>query len=247
MIHSGVAEPFFNPDAAAVEQVRERYRLQRPFVLFVGTIEPRKNLDLLMSAYRDLPASTRQEFELVIAGPSGWARAETLARLREVRYLGYVPEPDLAPLTAAAAVFAISPRCTRGSVFPVAQAMAAGVPVVTSNVSSLPEIAGGAAVRGSTQPEGIARRAGRAAGFCGAARGTGGAGACERRSFAGKLVPRARWNSLLGSRGGRRDDDEDSGRIDDGRKDESAGSFAERCSSRKNSGRCTRTGAFTAP
>ena len=145
MIHSGVPDAFFDPDAAAVERVRERYGLRRPFVLFVGTIEPRKNLDLLIGAYQDLPASTREAFELVIAGPSGWAAPETKARLRSARYLGYVPEPDLAPLTAAATVFAY-PSLYEGFGFPVAQAMAAGVPVVTSNVSSLPEIAGDAAL-----------------------------------------------------------------------------------------------------
>ena len=144
VIHSGVPDAFFDLDAALVERVRERYGLQRPFVLFVGTIEPRKNLDLLIGAYQDLPASTRDAFELVIAGPSGWAAPETKARLRSARYLGYIPEPDVAPLTAAATVFAY-PSLYEGFGFPVAQAMAAGVPVVTSNVSSLPEIAGDAA------------------------------------------------------------------------------------------------------
>jgi alpha-1,3-rhamnosyl/mannosyltransferase len=62
-----------------------------------------------------------------------------------VRYLGYIPEPDLAPLTAAAAIFAY-PSLYEGFGFPLAQAMAAGVPSVTSNVSSMPEIAGDAAL-----------------------------------------------------------------------------------------------------
>ena len=144
VIHSGVADAFFDADAASVERVRERYGLRKPFVLFVGTIEPRKNLDVLMGAYQEMPASTREAFDLVIAGPSGWANPETKARLRTVRYLGYIPEPDLAPLTAAATVFAY-PSLYEGFGFPVAQAMAAGVPVVTANVSSLPEIAGDAA------------------------------------------------------------------------------------------------------
>jgi alpha-1,3-rhamnosyl/mannosyltransferase len=142
VIHSGIAAAFFHPP---VREVRKRYRLDRRFVLFVGTIEPRKNLDTLLSAYAGLAADVRAEFELVIAGPSGWASAETKARLGGARCLGYVPEDDLAPLTAAAAVFAY-PSLYEGFGFPVAQAMAAGVPVVTSNVSSLPEIAGDAAL-----------------------------------------------------------------------------------------------------
>lgn len=145
VIHSGVAESFFQVEQAAVAAVRARYSLVKPFILSVGTIEPRKNTDALLSAYQALPASLREEFDLVLAGPMGWAAASTVERVRRARYLGYVPESDIAPLTAGAAVFAY-PSLYEGFGFPVAQAMAAGVPVITSNVSSLPEIAGDAAV-----------------------------------------------------------------------------------------------------
>jgi len=145
VIHSGVADAFFDVPSDAISRVKERYQLRRPFVLFIGTIEPRKNIDTLLDAYTSMEKSLREEFELVIAGPAGWAQRETLERLRGVRYLGYIPEPDLAPLTAAATVFAY-PSLYEGFGFPVAQAMAAGVPVITSNVSSLPEITGNAAL-----------------------------------------------------------------------------------------------------
>jgi alpha-1,3-rhamnosyl/mannosyltransferase len=147
VIHSGVSDAFFGVPADAIGRVKERYGLHRPYVLFIGTIEPRKNIDTLMDAYTSLEASMQAEFELVIAGPMGWAPRETMARLglKGVRYLGYVPEPDLAPLTAAATVFAY-PSLYEGFGFPVAQAMAAGVPVITSNVSSLPEVTGNAAL-----------------------------------------------------------------------------------------------------
>ena len=145
VIHSGIAEAFFEVTPSAVEDVRARYGLKRPFVLSLGTIEPRKNLDALLDAYEGLAADVRQEFELVVAGPVGWAAPETRARLAGVRYLGYVPEADLAPLTAAATVFAY-PSLYEGFGFPVVQAMAAGVAVVTSNLSSLPEVAGDGAV-----------------------------------------------------------------------------------------------------
>ncbi len=144
-IHSGIADAYFDPPVESVLRVRARYGLQKPFVLFVGTIEPRKNLDLLLDAFESLPAPLRHDYQLVIAGPVGWGAARTVERLRMVRYLGYVPEPDLAPLTAAAHVFAY-PSLYEGFGFPVAQAMAAGVPVITSNVSSLPEVAGSAAL-----------------------------------------------------------------------------------------------------
>ena len=145
VIHSGIADGFFSVDAAAIKSVRSRYKLDRTFALFIGTIEPRKNLDGLIDAWQALPESVREEFDLVIAGPLGWAPPETAARVRERHYLGYIPEADLAPLTASASVF-VYPSLYEGFGFPVAQAMAAGVPVVTSNVSSLPEVTGDAAI-----------------------------------------------------------------------------------------------------
>jgi glycosyltransferase involved in cell wall biosynthesis len=145
VIYPGIAETFFDIDPTSVKRVRALYELSKPFVLFIGTIEPRKNLDTLFRAFLDLPASLREEFELVIAGPTGWAAPETIERLKAHRYLGYVAERDMAPLTAAATVFAY-PSLYEGFGFPLAQAMAAGVPVITSNVSSLPEIAGDAAL-----------------------------------------------------------------------------------------------------
>jgi alpha-1,3-rhamnosyl/mannosyltransferase len=145
VIHSGIAAPFFDARSETIDAVRARYGLNRPFVLFIGTIEPRKNIGMLLDAFEALPASVRQEFELVVAGPMGWAPAETAARVRSARYLGYIPELDIAPLTAAATVFAY-PSLYEGFGFPVAQAMAAGTPTITSNVSSLPEITGNAAL-----------------------------------------------------------------------------------------------------
>ena len=117
-------------------------RRAKPYVLFVGAIEPRKNLETLLDAWRMMRAGLREAFELVIAGPMGWAPEKTQARIRaEAAYLGYVPEAELPGLTAGASVF-VYPSLYEGFGFPVAQAMAAGVAVVTSNASCLPEIAG---------------------------------------------------------------------------------------------------------
>jgi len=142
VIHSGVADAFFDPPA---RDVREKYGLRKPYVLYIGTVEPRKNLDTLVDAYEALPQDIRDAHDLVIAGPMGWASDATQAKVSRARRLGYIPEADLAPLTAAATVFAY-PSLYEGFGFPVVQAMAAGVPVITSNVSSLPEVTGDAAV-----------------------------------------------------------------------------------------------------
>ena len=148
-IHSGVPDAYFNVTEADALRVRTQLKLAKPFILHVGTVEPRKNLDALLDAYLLLSESVRDEVELVFAGPMGWAASTTskriLSGLPGVRYLGYVPEADLPGLTRAAAVFAY-PSLYEGFGFPVAQAMAAGVPVLTSNNSCMPEISGAGAV-----------------------------------------------------------------------------------------------------
>jgi glycosyltransferase involved in cell wall biosynthesis len=137
-IHSGVPEVYFGAQPRPSE---------RPYVFFLGTIEPRKNIDTILDAWQK--TRLREDFDLVIAGASGWGSEKTLARLRSrppgVRYLGYVPEDELPGLTAGATAF-IYPSLYEGFGFPVAQAMAAAVPVITSNTSCLPEIAGDGAL-----------------------------------------------------------------------------------------------------
>jgi glycosyltransferase involved in cell wall biosynthesis len=148
VIYPGVAEPFFEATTETSASARLKYGLHRPYALYVGTVEPRKNLDRLLAAWQTLPTALGKEFDLVVAGPEGWQSAGTMARLRApapgVRYLAYVPEPDLPGITAGATVF-VYPSLYEGFGFPVAQAMAAGVAVITSNLSSLPEVTGGAA------------------------------------------------------------------------------------------------------
>ena len=120
----------------------------KPYVLSVGTIEPRKNIDRLLDAWQQLSPDLRAAYDLVLAGPAGWAAPQTIARLRSappgVRWLGYVGESELPALTAGATLLAY-PSLYEGFGLPLAQAMAAGVCALTSNVSSLPEVAGEAA------------------------------------------------------------------------------------------------------
>jgi alpha-1,3-rhamnosyl/mannosyltransferase len=142
-IHSGVSDAYFDATDDNARAAALKYSLTRPFVLVVGTIEPRKNTARLLDAWAALPEGLRREYELVFAGPAGWASAEVMERLKRggegVRWLGYVEERDMPGLTRAAAAAAY-PSLYEGFGFPVAQAMAAGTAVLTSNVSSLPEV-----------------------------------------------------------------------------------------------------------
>jgi glycosyltransferase involved in cell wall biosynthesis len=135
-IHSGVPARYFDakPKVAA-----------KPYVLYVGTVEPRKNLATLLDAWKSLRPDTREQFDLIIAGPEGWHSKDTMARIRaETKYAGYVAEAELPSLVAGASLF-VYPSLYEGFGFPVVQAMAANVAVLLSRNSCLPEIAGDAA------------------------------------------------------------------------------------------------------
>jgi glycosyltransferase involved in cell wall biosynthesis len=126
-----------------VERVRARYGLERPYLLWVGTIEPRKNLRGLLEGYRR--AAPRAD--LVLAGPRGW-REDLDALIGDaggaVKRLGFVPAADLPALYAGAEAFCF-PSLAEGFGFPVLEAMAQDTPVITSRGTSTEEIAGGAA------------------------------------------------------------------------------------------------------
>jgi glycosyltransferase involved in cell wall biosynthesis len=124
-------------DDAARRRVAERHRLPDEFVLFVGTIEPRKNLTALAAAMQ------RVDLPLVAAGAAGWGEAAT--GTGAVQFLGFVDAADLPALYDLATVFAY-PSLDEGFGLPVAEAMAYGTPVVTSRGTSTEEVAGGAAV-----------------------------------------------------------------------------------------------------
>ena len=133
-------------DAAAVERVRATYALERPYVLWTGTLEPRKNLPGLLEAYGRLEA----DVDLVLVGPRGWKEdvERHIATLPEprrerVRRLGFVPRTDLGPLYAGASAFCF-PSLLEGFGFPVLEAMVQGTPVVTSAGTSTAELAGDA-------------------------------------------------------------------------------------------------------
>ena len=138
---------------AAVEEVtavRARHGLLAPYILYVGTLEPRKNLVRLIRAFTLLATGGPAELELALVGPIGWRTEELLRAVEEspvrsrIRQLGFVEDEDLAALYTGAAAVAI-PSISEGFGLPVLEAMAAGGAVLTSKVSSLPEVAGDAA------------------------------------------------------------------------------------------------------
>lgn len=120
------------------------------YSLFVGTVEPRKNLTALLDAYARLPTALRTRWPLVVAGHSGWNSEQLHARMRQaeqagwLHYAGYVKGAHLPALFAGARLF-VFPSLYEGFGLPVLEAMASGTPVLCSNASALPEVAGEAA------------------------------------------------------------------------------------------------------
>jgi alpha-1,3-rhamnosyl/mannosyltransferase len=145
VIYPGVAEPFFHVTESERQVAQTRYGIDRPYLLFVGCIEPRKNVGRIIQAYGLLSDSLRRDVQLIVAGPFGWESEELRNMLVEdqhhVRYLGYVPERDL-PGLVGGAVALVYPSFYEGFGLPAAQAMAAGVPVIGSGRSCFPEVIG---------------------------------------------------------------------------------------------------------
>lgn len=150
--HNGVGKAFCPVAAPIRAAVLNRYGLpDGQYTLSLGTLEPRKNLVGLMDAYDRLPKTLRHQYPLVLAGGKGWNDEALLHRMEQakaagwLRVLGYVPESDLPALYAGARLFAYV-SLYEGFGLPVAEAMACGTPVITSDCSSMPEVAAGAAL-----------------------------------------------------------------------------------------------------
>jgi glycosyltransferase involved in cell wall biosynthesis len=155
VIHEAVGPEFARPPAPeTVAAVMHRYGLRRPYCLFVGNLEPRKNLPGLIEAFAEVRrrlAATARPPQLVLAGTRAWLHAgifravETHGLGRDVVFTDYVPLRDLPALYAGATCFAF-PSLYEGFGLPVLEAMAAGAPVVAARAGSIPEVAGDAAL-----------------------------------------------------------------------------------------------------
>ncbi|MFM0608135.1 glycosyltransferase family 1 protein [Paraburkholderia sediminicola] len=147
----GVNEEFRpRVESELAESLRDRGLSFGNYSLCVSTLEPRKRVDQLVRTYGRLPVTLRQRFPLVLAGSSGWLSEDLQVEVKRgeqegwLRYLGFVPEAQLPYLYAGARAF-FFPSAYEGFGLPVLEALASGVPTLTSNCSSLPEVAGGAA------------------------------------------------------------------------------------------------------
>jgi glycosyltransferase involved in cell wall biosynthesis len=140
---------FSPPDPATLAAFRQRAGLPERFILFISTLEPRKNVPTLLDAYAQI--AKRTDAPLIIGGGKGWlydeifAKAEQLNLGDRVRFVGYVPGEDLPLWYAAATVFTM-PSLYEGFGMPLLEAMCCGTPVITTTSSSLPEVVGDAGI-----------------------------------------------------------------------------------------------------
>ncbi|MBM4466395.1 MAG: glycosyltransferase family 4 protein [Chloroflexi bacterium] len=147
------ANPIYRPvnDQEILDQTKSKYHITGDFILFVSTIEPRKNLPTLLRAYRQLLDNYQNNVRLAVVGRRGWLSEEVFTLVEELKlasdvlFLGRVPIKDLLHLYNAAHLL-VQPSFYEGFGLPPLEAMACGTPVVVSNVSSLPEVVGDAAL-----------------------------------------------------------------------------------------------------
>lgn len=150
--HLGADETFRPREEPEVASTLAIFGLRyRAFILSVATLEPRKNLTRLIKGYTALPDQLRREYPLVLVGEAGWKNTELRASVRELEArgeiirTGYLPRAQILDLYSSAAIFAY-PSLYEGFGLPVLEAFSSNTPVLTSNISSLPEVSSGAAL-----------------------------------------------------------------------------------------------------
>lgn len=162
IIYPGIDQShFFRWPEQKVEKVKARYGIFGKYILFVGNIEPRKNLKNLLLAYEKLPSKLRKEYSILLVGARGWLDDEIFDIIERLRIAGnhiqqpqgYVKDEDRAALYSGASLF-VYPSQYEGFGIPPVEAMACGTPTITSDNSSLPEAVGGAAKKVSADSVG---------------------------------------------------------------------------------------------
>ncbi|MGA2572547.1 MAG: glycosyltransferase family 1 protein [Terracidiphilus sp.] len=153
VIYNAVDHSEYYPrPAKEVSAVRSKYKLPAKYILFTGTIEPRKNVEGILGAYAALDEQVKKDHGLVLAGGKGWNDEpirQAIDKLKsageKIICTGYVPDEDLPALFSGASLF-VYPSFYEGFGIPPLEAMACGVPVITADNSSLPEVVGDAVI-----------------------------------------------------------------------------------------------------
>jgi glycosyltransferase involved in cell wall biosynthesis len=153
VVPNGVDFSLFNPnyDIAKINEVKDKYKINGSYFLYLGTLEPRKNLIRLISAYNEYIKLTDSSTLLVLAGQKGWMYDGIFEKVRELKleekiiFTGYIKDYE-APILINGAVAFCFTSLYEGFGMPPLEAMACGTPVLTSNISSLPEVVGDAAI-----------------------------------------------------------------------------------------------------
>ncbi|WP_433381869.1 glycosyltransferase family 4 protein [Actinoplanes sp. CA-142083] len=149
IVSPAIDHSFFYPrPAAEIDAVTGKYNITKPYILYAGTLEPRKNIRSILDSYAKLPPEVRASYSLVLAGGKGWLDQDIKRRLDELQHMdiittGYVPDEDLPALYSGASVF-VYPSLYEGYGMPPLEAMACATPVIVANNSSLPEVVGDA-------------------------------------------------------------------------------------------------------
>jgi len=131
------------------KNILENYSVEQPYILFVGTLEPRKNIPVLIEAFDEFKQKTGMAHQLVLIGKKGWKSKDIFKAINgspfvtDIVSLGYVPKEDLPIIYSMAEVF-VYPSIYEGFGLPILEAMACGTPVITSKTSSMPEVGGSA-------------------------------------------------------------------------------------------------------
>ncbi len=150
--YPGVDHNLFHQDLKGKQNLSQKYRINKPYILSVGTLEPRKNLETLIEAFEKLPEIIQQKHQLVLVGKNGWNNQNLKFKIKNLKLnkkiveTGYVPDYDLPFLYSNAEVF-VYPSLYEGFGMPPLEAMACGCPVIVSNNSSFPEVVGNAGIK----------------------------------------------------------------------------------------------------
>ena len=152
VIHNAIPDAWFEAIPTAQRQsVLEKYGIRKNYLLCVGTLQPRKNIARLARAFLKLPEPLKKDYQLLIIGKQGWLYEETLQTIEQLKqeksgtWLSYVPDTDLKALYQSATGL-VFPSLSEGFGYPIVEGFASKIPVLAANQSSLPEIAGDAAL-----------------------------------------------------------------------------------------------------